>query len=144
MRSRSEAQAVVEAPATALWETVAAGGGVDRWFGAAISSCELSGTGRGAERRCTMVDGAELRERILDVDHEKKLFTYAVEQHPLPAKSLVSTIAIEDLGVGRARITWTAEYEADDAHAAEIDQTLRSLYGRGIEALAAHCAGGRP
>lgn len=144
MRSRSEAQAVVEAPATALWETVAAAGGVDRWFGEAISACEISGTGRGAERRCTMVDGAELRERILDVDHEKKRFVYAVEQHPLPAGGLVSTIDIEDLGDGRARVIWAAEYEADEAHAAQIDQTLLSLYGQGIEALAAHCAGGRP
>jgi len=139
MKKQTTAVAIVNAPGDKIWETVAAGSGVHKWFGAVITACELKGSGAGAERFCTMVDGAELKERIIEIDHSAKRFRYAIDQHPLPASDVVSTIDVADLGDGKTEITWGAEYSAEGDHAEVVDQVLSGLYAQGIQALEDHC-----
>lgn len=139
MKKHTTAVATVTAPADRIWATIAAGGGVHQWFGAVITACELKGSGAGAERFCTMANGAELKERIMEVDHSAKRFRYAIDQHPLPASEVVATIEVADLGDGKTKITWGAEYGVEDAHAEVVDQTLSGLYAQGIQALEDHC-----
>lgn len=38
----------IAAPTDAVWQIIAQGGDVHRWFIAAITSCDLTGTGEGA------------------------------------------------------------------------------------------------
>jgi uncharacterized protein YndB with AHSA1/START domain len=139
MLRQTTATAIVAAPADRIWATIAAGGGVHHWFGAVITACELRGSGPGAERFCTMADGADLKERILEIDADARRFRYAIDEHPLPAREVVAAMEVEDLGDGTARITWGAQYEADDAHADLVDQTLSGLYAQGIQSLDHHC-----
>jgi len=139
MKKTTRATSNVTAPADKVWATIAAGGGVHQWFGSVITACELKGSGAGAERFCTMSNGAALKERILEVDEAARRFRYAIEEHPLPAKDVIATIEVADLGDGKARITWGAEYSAEDAHADLVDQTLSGLYAQGIQALEDHC-----
>ena len=91
---------VIDAPAEHVWRTVAAGGGVHEWFGAAIASCMLDG----AARTCVTVDGSLLSERILSVDHATRTFRYAIDHHPLPAARMEAAIAVTDLGAASCRV----------------------------------------
>ncbi len=43
MIKNTTVNSVVDVPAQHLWATIAQGGGVDKWFGAVITSCELKG-----------------------------------------------------------------------------------------------------
>jgi uncharacterized protein YndB with AHSA1/START domain len=139
MKRTTAATAIVTAPADRIWAVVSAGEGVHRWFGSVITACELTGSGAGAERSCTMVTGAALKERILEIDGAAHRFRYAIDQHPLPARDVVATIDVADLGAGRTRIIWGAEYAASDDQAGLVDQTLSALYADGIRALEDHC-----
>ncbi len=140
MKKQTSATGHIKASAEKVWETIAIGGEVHRWFGAVITACELRGSGSGAERICTMADGAELKERIIAIDHKAKRFCYAIDKHPLPATDMISTMEIADLGDGITKIDWRAEYSVADEHAGVVDQTLSSLYAQGIKAIETHCS----
>ncbi|MBW4655302.1 MAG: SRPBCC family protein [Kaiparowitsia implicata GSE-PSE-MK54-09C] len=139
MKKQTSVVAIASAPADKIWATIAAGGGVHQWFGTVITACELKGAGAGAERFCTMANGAELRERIIEADHDARRFCYAIDQHPLPATDVVATIEVADLGDDKTEIRWGADYTVEEAYLDIVDQTLGSLYAQGIQALEDHC-----
>ena len=132
---KTERTRTIRAPADKVWRTVSTGGDVHRWFSGVITTCELTGSGEGAERRCTMADGALLKERIIEVDNDGMRFRYAIDKHPLPASDVVATIQLVGLPDGRTQVTWGADYSVSDDHAHLVETTLLDLYGRGIEAL---------
>ncbi|MBE9169972.1 SRPBCC family protein [Pleurocapsales cyanobacterium LEGE 06147] len=76
--------------ADAIWATISSGGDVHQWF-PIIQSCRLEGSGEGASRFCTMIDGTELKERIVEVNHATRRFRYAIDRHPLPAQDVVAS-----------------------------------------------------
>lgn len=139
MKNHTTAGATVTAPADEILATIAAGSGVHQWFGAVITGCEVKGSGAGAERFCTMANGAELKARILGVDHLGNAFRCAIDQNPPPASEVVATIDVADLGDGKTKIAWGAEYGVEDAHAEVVGLTLSGLYAQPIQALEAAC-----
>lgn len=134
---KTEVTHTIQAPASGVWDTISQGGDVHRWFTGVITACELKGAGEGAERHCTMANGAELSERILQVDHDAKRFRYAIDKHPLPATNVIATIDVLELPEGRTQVTWGAEYDTTDEYAEMVDETLNGLYAQGISALEA-------
>jgi uncharacterized protein YndB with AHSA1/START domain len=139
MKQTSTTRVQVAVPAAQIWDVVSQGGNVHRWFGRVITACELKGEGAGAQRSCVMADGAKLEEEILAVDHQKRRFVYAVHQHPLPAKDVVATVVVQDVGGGSSEIQWGAEYECLEEHAAMLSQMLGDLYENGIRSLETYC-----
>ena len=125
----------IDADAQAVWDTIAKGDGVHHWFTGVITACRVDGT----DRYCTMADGSDLEERILDVDQENRRFTYAIDKHPLPATDVVSTIIVGATDSG-AEVTWACSYEADTAAAQQVGEMLMGIYKQGIEGLAQHHA----
>ncbi|MEM6387701.1 MAG: SRPBCC family protein [Pseudomonadota bacterium] len=132
---KTEVTQTIQAAPDEVWQTISQGGDVHRWFTGAITTCELTGSGEGAERRCTMADGAALEERIIEVDHNQMRFRYAIDKHPLPASDVVATILIAELPDGRTQVTWGADYSVSDDHATVVEETLKGLCGHGIAAL---------
>ncbi|XOV83321.1 MAG: SRPBCC family protein [bacterium] len=132
---RTEITRTIQVPANEVWATISKGGDVHHWFTGVITSCALSGTGEGAERFCTMADGAELKERIIEIDHDARRFRYAIDEHPLPASHVIATIFVVGLSDGRAQVTWGADYATDDENSSVVDETLKGLYAHGVSAL---------
>lgn len=137
---KTEICKVIKAPAERVWATIAEGGDVHRWFSRVITACDLSGTGDGATRRCVMADGSALQERILEVDHHRKHFRYAIDKHPLPASDVVATITVEAMPNGTTQVAWGAEYTVTEEHAQMVQRTLGDLYAQGIDSLEAYHA----
>ncbi|MBW4554627.1 MAG: SRPBCC family protein [Trichormus sp. ATA11-4-KO1] len=135
MRQTVIAEQEISGQADAIWDTISAGGNVHKWFSTIIQSCQLEGTGEGASRLCTMIDGNELKERIVEVNHAVRRFRYAIDQHPLPAKDVIAFIEVKNAGNGRAFISWGAEFEASEETIPQIKETLHGLYMQGIQSL---------
>lgn len=117
-----------------VWATISAGDGLDKWM-PVIAECRVEGTGAGANRYCTMANGAKLKERILEVNQDHRRFKYSVYDHPLPAKNIVGTVEISDVGNGRSEVSWSAEFECDAAHKEEIEGMFKGAYEQGLEGL---------
>lgn len=119
-----------------VWETIAAGDGLDKWL-PVITQCRLEGSGAGATRYCTMANGAQLKERILEVDHARRIFRYSIDEHPLPARNLTGRVEIRDLGGGAASVSWGARFEVEPAHRSGLEGMLRDVYDKAIQGLEA-------
>lgn len=134
MRHTVTVEQEISGNADAIWATISAGGDVHRWF-PVIQSCRLEGSGEGAARFCTMIDGNELKERIVEVNHAVRRFRYAIDQHPLPAENVIASIDVRDTGNGQTSITWGAEFEASEESLPQLKEMLEGLYMQGIQSL---------
>lgn len=134
MRQTVTVEQEISGNADAIWATISSGGDVHRWF-PAIQNCRLEGSGEGAARFCTMIDGNELKERIVEVNHAVRRFRYAIDQHPLPAQNVLASIDVRDTGDGQAFIIWGAEFEASEEAIPQIKEMLQGLYTQASKAL---------
>jgi hypothetical protein len=121
--------------ADAIWSTISAGENVHQWFPTVIQSCRLEGSGEGAYRFCTMTDGNELEERIVEINHAARRFCYAIDRHPLPAQNVIASIEIRNAGGGHTFVSWGAEFEASEENIPQIEQMFQTIYSQGIQSL---------
>ncbi len=124
----------INADADTVWATISAGDGLDKWI-PVITECRVEGSGAGATRYCTMANGAKLKERLLEVNHDRRRFKYGIDEHPLPAKNVVGTVEILDLGNGMSDVSWSAEFDCDASHKEELTGMFKGVYEQGLEGL---------
>jgi hypothetical protein len=97
----------VNASAAAAWSKVADAGGVDKLV-SMISACRLEGD----KRYCTMVDGSEIVEQVIAVDHANRRLSYTITEGPLPFEFHCGSMQVHEAGSG-ARLVWTFDFKPD-------------------------------
>lgn len=120
-----------------IWETIRAGDGLDKWL-PVITHCRLEGSGEGATRFCTMANGAELKEKIVEIDDAGRRFRYSIDEHPLPAKNLRGSVEIKDAGTKGSEVSWGAEFDSEPQARAELEAMFQEIYSGAIDGLAAY------
>lgn len=142
MTHHAEAERTINVPADELWKTISAMTGMEDWYPGLIRESEVLDAGSTEpHRNCIMQDGGELKERILVRDGATRTFVYAIDSHPLPARNLVGTIRIDDLGHGRSHATWSARMNLDAPASGMVIAMVNGMYEAGLQALEAHHAG---
>ncbi len=125
----------INAPAEAVWKTISAIGGVDKWL-SMIKTCRVEGSGAGAKRICTTADGATLHERIETIDQENRIFRYSIPEPPMPIKNLLGTMKVIAINQGNeSQVEWSAMFEVEEANEAEMIAMLKGIYSEGISGL---------
>lgn len=127
----------INAPAKKVWEVIAKGNGLEKWF-SAIETCELVGFPiPGAKRICKTFQGNVLKETILTVDNDAMVFQYSIdEQDMLPTKEVLGTIHVTKLSSIQTNITWLANYNLLDENMENAVATgLDQLYQGGIKGI---------
>ena len=123
-----------------VWGIIGAVGGVDQWS-PVITSCELRNSPEGGLQRICGSDQGSLTEKILKLDNENRILSYAITEQPfLPINDLVSTIEVSADGEG-SLLTTKVEYSlGEGADAQQVEEMLHQIYGmsyQGIEVLLA-------
>lgn len=122
-----------------LWQTVRQMTGMEDWYPGLIRESEvLEEDGTEPRRNCVMRDGGLLKERILLRDDLTRTFVYAIDSHPLPAKNVVGTIRIDDIGGGGSHVTWSASLALDPKSADQIAAMVTGMYEAGLASLEAY------
>lgn len=85
-----------------------------------------------------MQDGGVLVERILLRDAATRTFVYAIDSHPLPARNVVGTIRIDDLGDGQSHVSWSAQMVLEPSSADQMTSMVTGMYERGLASLEKH------
>lgn len=119
----------VDASPEKVWDTIGDPGAISHWHPAIASS-----TVTGAERLCTLANGAKVHERIESVDAEGRTYAYSITESPLPLASYQSTIKVDSDGNG-SMVTWGARFEPSGAAAEEVAELLGSIYQAGLSSL---------
>ncbi len=120
----------IDATPDRVWEIAGDPATIPEWLPAiATSSVE------GDQRACTTVDGAELRERIVERSDEDRFYVYEITDSPMPVSSYRSKLSM-DGHEGHSHVTWTADFEpADSADPAELESMFSQIYRDGLESI---------
>ena len=118
-----------------VWGILRTGTGLDKWL-PVIATCKLEGQGAGAKRICTTPDGKTLKETILLIDDENKIFKYRIdEQDMLPTKNYVGTVSVIE-SMGKTEVRWEAEFEMTMEEAyPQVEEALTGLLNMAISGL---------
>ncbi|WP_424360083.1 SRPBCC family protein [Methylocystis parvus] len=126
----------IDAPADKVWAAIAGIGGLDRWF-PIISACRVEGEGVGATRIMTLADGAEMRDRIVEIDAGARRLRYERPTHPFPVTDYRGVVEVDDDGEDSAVLCWTVRFEADEAHREEMLKLIETAISEGVDGLRA-------
>lgn len=127
----------IEADPARVWALAGDTGRISDWVPALATSAQ-----DGDERTCATVEGAQLRERILERSDTDRYYVYEITDSPMPLASYRSELAVRGHD-GHSHVTWVAEFEAaDDAQADELTQAFTQIYRDGLESLRARVEAG--
>ena len=129
MASVSVSQAY-DASAAAVWDVVG-DLNISSWH-PAITASPVADDGNG--RTCTLADGGEVVEEILERDDAARRYRYRVVTSPLPMTDYVSAISVRETERG-SQVTWEAEFTPVGIEAADLEGMIRGLYEAGLGAL---------
>lgn len=124
----------INAEAEKVWANVAKASGVHEWL-PVITACHLEGEGVGAKRVCTTEQG-DMNETILSVDHDRRIFRYAIDEQPLlPISKVVGTMKVAEEH-GKTKLHWTLDFDIDDEdHVPAVRQAVGEMYQAGANGL---------
>ena len=125
----------ISGQAEAIWKIISQSGDVHKWFPTVIQSCRLEKANGKLSRFCTMSDGSQLEENIVEVNNEARRFVYTVDKHPLPASEIVTTIEVRDIGSESTLVIWGSQFVAEGENISLVKETLRRIYLQGIKSL---------
>lgn len=125
----------IDAQADAVWNTVRSFGDMDKMLPELIAECEVTGSGEGATRVCTMKDGAKLSERLEKLDESGRALTYSVADGVLPMTGYSATVRVSDAGAGRTEVNWSATFTPAGASEQEVVGMLEGVYQAGIQQM---------
>lgn len=126
----------IDAPADKVWTAIAGIGGLDRWF-PIISACRIEGEGVGATRIMTLADGAEMRDRIVEIDADARRLRYERPAHPFPVTDYRGVVEVDDDGEDSAVLCWTVRFEVDEAHRDGMLKLIETAISEGVDGLRA-------
>jgi uncharacterized protein YndB with AHSA1/START domain len=120
----------IAAPAAHVWETAGDPARIADWL-PALESSRVEGD----HRSCTLKEGGQIEERILEHSDAERRYRYQILDGPMPLSSYESTFEVEEQD-GHAHVVWTANFEPEDAgQEQELVGTFEEIYSSGLGAL---------
>lgn len=132
-KSNHKIALTIDASPEEAWNVIGAVKGVDQWL-APITACRVEGN----KRYCT-TEAGEFSEDILKVDHNNRVFQYAIpEQNMVPVENILGEMKVLQADNGNATIEWSWNFDVEDQNEAPAKEAF-SMVGnmglKGIEAL---------
>jgi len=128
----------IDADPRSVWELAGNPARIAEWVPALASA-----TAEGDERRCTLEDGGELVERIVERSDVGRFYEYEIVDAPMPLRSYRSRLTVR-AHRGRAHVDWIADFEPQQAGQEEqLADAFAATYRSGLEQLRTLLEGGQ-
>ncbi|MEO1254434.1 MAG: SRPBCC family protein [Bacteroidota bacterium] len=136
MKKKIETTHQLNANLDQVWSNVRSGANWERWL-PILSGSSIDGEGKGAKRICTMHDGNELYETILESDDEQKLFQYHIEkQNFMPVSNIIGTMKFLP-NEEATTLHWDVEFDVEnDEIFNEVKPGIEEIYSNSSKKLA--------
>lgn len=121
-------------PAERVWSVIADIGGLDRWF-PVIADCRVIGSGVGAMRVLTLAEGGQIKDRIEQIDHDRRCFRYNRIESPFPVSRYLGTVEVKESSDGGSDISWAVEIDVADAQRDDVVVFIRQALAGGMAGL---------
>ncbi len=123
----------LDVPADELWRLVGQFNGLPDWH-PAVEKSELEEEGQ--IRKLSLAGGGTIVERLERIDDNERVYTYTIEQGPLPVANYVSTIRVRQEPDGkRSVVEWSGEFQAAGASETDAMKVIQDVYQAGIDNL---------
>ncbi len=101
----------INANADDVWSLLREMDNIDE-YSSAVDKVEWNGDkGVGGQRICTSSDGKnQFKESIVAFNDQQRTYSYAVTEG-IPAKNMVNTFKVVNMGYHRSAIVWTSNYD---------------------------------
>jgi hypothetical protein len=101
----------IDASADQIWEQVRKMDNIDK-ISSFVGKLQWIGPkGVGGTRICTSPNGkGKFKEKILKFDDQQRSYTWQVVEG-IPAKNVINSFKIVDLGLNKSMLVWTSNYE---------------------------------
>jgi len=120
----------IEADPERVWELAGDPARIAEWVPALASA-----TAEGGERRCTLEDGGELVERIIERPTRSGSTSTRSSTRPMPLRSYRSRLTVHGHD-GHAHLDWVAEFEPQQpGHEEQLAEAFAATYRSGLEEL---------
>lgn len=126
-------QVTVDAPAASVWKYVGNFNALDVWHPAVAKSELTKGSGMkaGDIRVLTLGDGAQITEKLVNLDNGKRSYAYTIEKGPLPVKNYRSMLQVAEKD-GKTVVTWSSTFDANGAPDEKAAEVIGGVYDGGL------------
>jgi len=113
-----------------VWAVAGDPGRIGEWVPALAGSTSVD-----EGRACTLQDGAEILERVLEHSDEGRYYVSEITSSPLPLRSHTSRLSVHGHG-DHSHVNWVAEFEAESPQLEpELVQEFAHMYREGLTTL---------
>jgi polyketide cyclase/dehydrase/lipid transport protein len=99
----------IDAPVDTIWQLISDFGTGSQYL-TLVTCCTVQGTGIGALRTLTYLDGSIVIERLETVDKTTYHLSYAL-LIDTPFTNCLTTMVLRDLSPGKAELTWSVTFQ---------------------------------
>ena len=124
---------ILSAGSDKVWSAIRGIDGLERWF-PIIATCRVNGAGVGAIRIMTLNDGAEIKDRIDEINDTARRFRYTRTESPFPVNRYLGTVEVRDDN-GKTALSWTLELDISPEVRDELTSLLTGALSDGIDGL---------
>lgn len=120
--------------AETVWNAIRNLDRLDVWF-PFIQTCRLEGSGPGALRYMTTVDGGEITDSIEEIDDGNRRLVYLRPISPFPVSDYRGTVEVFTSYDGLAVVVWTIDFESKPDDAASVAEVVHVAIREGMDGM---------
>lgn len=115
-----------------LWNLIGGFNALPDWH-PAVEKSELED--EGSMRKLSLVGGGTIIEKLVKKSDTERLYSYTIEDSPLPISNYTSTIRVIDEGKGKSQVEWSSEFTAKGVADNDAVQVIQGIYQAGFDNL---------
>ena len=134
-KSEAKVKVALKVSAKQAWDVIGSASGVDKWFPSVIKSCRVEN----GKRFCETTEGIPLIEDIIEINHEKRIFRFAIpKQEMMPVENIFETMAVTDGENGLAVGEWSGSWNVSSENESSMKDAFVGLWTMGLKELEAY------
>lgn len=116
-----------------LWEMIGGFNALPDWH-PAVEKSELDEEGQ--VRRLSLAGGGTMVERLQKIDNNERVYSYSIEDSPLPVSNYISTIRVREDGDGKHSVVeWTSDFAPAGMSETDAMKAVQGVYQLGLDNL---------
>ena len=115
-----------------LWKLIGGFNALPDWH-PAVEKSELED--EGSIRKLSLAGGGTIVEKLIKKSDTERLYSYSIEDSPLPVANYTSTIRVVDDGKGNAQVEWSSEFTPKGVSDNDAIQVIQGIYQAGFDNL---------
>jgi hypothetical protein len=124
----------VNTSADELWNLISDFNGLPKFVEAATAS-RVDKQGVGAVRTLTLADGAQIKERLEELDNSERKLVYSILEGPLPVEDYIAEMQVVDLEKDKSELIWSSTFNPKGAPENDAKAAIEGIYNMGFKGI---------